>query len=298
MFVLAVVLALGPRGRAEAAGQDAGNAQVLVPPGQPNAGQPLNAGGSATLFALKPPTGAACAGDSASGGYRVQSYIVSASVSPASLTFGASGPLPTGTGANLRQPLFSAGTPFVNRTTAIADQAGGPGLLVNLPAFSFDVFGAGATQIVPPGTYNVGFACTLGAASPTQLDRYWNVQLTFSADPNDQPGGIRWIVVTGTTTTTSTTTTSTTTTTVRTTVTTTPATGGGSATTSPPSAATTGAVAPADPSAATTIDPPGSLVVTGRSPAALLVWGGLFLVFGRMAVLLGRRPKVLPARKA
>jgi hypothetical protein len=182
---------------ASAAGVDAGALQVLVPPGTAAQGQPLAAGGSATPFALTPPAGAACTGDSATGGYRVQSYIVPAGVDPGTLTFDSSGPAPQGTGADLRLPLFSSigASPYVDQTTAVATTTGGPGLVTGLPSFSFDAFGADGPTFVPPGIYNVGLACTLGVPSSTQQDRYWNVQMTFAVDPNDAPSGITWTVV-------------------------------------------------------------------------------------------------------
>ena len=231
LLTLTVVNAVRAGSQASAAGANAGSLQVLVPPGQATAGQPLNAGGSGTAFALAPPTGAACTGDSATGGYRVQSYMVPASVNPSTLTFDANGPVPAGIGANLRLPLFGSagGSPFVDQTTAVATTLGGGGLLVNLPSFSFAVFAPDGPSFVPPGTYNLGFACTLGVASATQQDKFWNVQMTFSNNSADLPAGITWIVGSPpppTTTTTTTTiapptTTTTTTTTVPPTTTTT-----------------------------------------------------------------------------
>jgi hypothetical protein len=196
LLTLTVVSAIRTGSRASAAGANAGPLQVLVPPGQPTAGQPLNAGGSGTAFALAPPTGASCTGDSATGGYRVQSYMVPASVNPSTLTFDANGPVPAGIGANLRLPLFGSagGSPFVDQTTAVATTPGGGGLLVNLPSFSYAVFAPDGPSFVPPGTYNIGFACTLGIASPTQQDKFWNVQMTFSIAASDLPAGITWIV--------------------------------------------------------------------------------------------------------
>lgn len=180
-----------------AAGVDAGSLQVLVPPGTAAAGQPLAAGVSATPFALAPPAGASCLGDSATGGYRVQSYIVPVGVDPGTLTFDSSGPAPQGTGADLRLPLFSStgASPFVDQTTAVATTAGGPGLVTGLPSFSFAAFGAEGPAFVPPGIYNVGLACTLGVASSTQEDRFWNVEMTVAVDSNDVPSGITWTVV-------------------------------------------------------------------------------------------------------
>ena len=274
LLTVTVVSAIRSGFGASAAGANGGPLQVLVPPGQPTAGQPLNSGGSGTAFALAPPTGAACTGDSATGGYRVQSYMVPSSVDPSTLTFDANGPIPAGIGANLRLPLFGSagGSPFVQQTTAVATTPGGGGLLVNLPSFSFAVFAPDGPSFVPAGTYNLGFACTLGNASPTQQDKFWNVQMTFSVAPNDLPAGITWIVGTPpppTTTTTSTTTTSTTTTTLpatttSTTTTTVPATTTSTTTTTLPATttSTTTTTLPATTTSTTTTTVPATTTST------------------------------------
>src|SRR5262245_64190200 len=102
--VFGLPLAGVPRASAAAS---AGTATMVSPfDGSPQAGQPLDEGGSATAFSLLLPTGAACTGDSSNSDYRVQSYFVPASVSPSSLTFDFSGPIPNGLGANIRQPLY------------------------------------------------------------------------------------------------------------------------------------------------------------------------------------------------
>ena len=193
--LVAVGVVAAHRGDSPAfAAVNAGTLNVLAAAG-PLAGTPITSGGSATAIALDPPNGAACTGDSATGGYRVQTYMVPATVDPATLTYGTTGPIPPGTGAALRQPLFStAGQPLVNRTTAVATSPGAGGLITGIPAISFAVFGANGPTVVPAGTYNLGFACTLGAASATQVDKFWNVQLTFSVTPSDTPAGITWVV--------------------------------------------------------------------------------------------------------
>jgi len=300
--MLVVALAVGVTDEsASAAPINGGALQILVPPGSPTAGQPLNSGGSATVFAMAAPIGAACTGDTTSGGYKIQSYMVPATVEPSTLTFDSSGPIPIATGANYRQPMFSSGgTPVINRNTAVASTAGGPGLLTGLPTMSFALFGASGPTIVPPGTYNLGFACTLGAAGANQLDKYWNVRLTFATDDNDAPSKITWVVdqqSTTTTTTTSTTVASTTTTTVGGASTTTTV-GSGSTTTSSTVAGVTTTVLGSG--SATTVRSGsgsgggGQLTATGGAPLPLVFWALLLLVFGRMAILLGRPLRVLP----
>lgn len=186
----------------------AGAVQLTVPPGGLGAGTPLTSGGSATPFAMTPPTGAACSGDSATGGYRVQSFMVPSTVDVSTLTFNASGPIPSGSGASYRQPMYSStGTPFVNKTTGAST-----GALAGLPTFSFAFLPDATATFLPVGTYTIGYACTLGPAGPTQLDKYWTAQITISAAPSD-PLGIAWAIAVApppTTSTSSTTSTSTT----------------------------------------------------------------------------------------
>lgn len=300
LFVVSLTQATWPNAAVSAAAQNAGNAQILAP-SEVTLGAPLASGGSATVFALTPPSGASCTGDSTAGGYRVQSYIVPASVDPATLTFGPQGPLPAGTGANLRQPLFSgAGTPIVNKTTAVASSPGGGGLLTGMPTISFGVFGASGSQVIPAGTYNVGFACTLGLASATQLDKYWNAQMTFAVDSADKPSGITWTAVVGSAPTTTTTaapavTTTTvasgvTTTTVKSgTATTTTTTVAGGATTTTVKNSAVATTTPSGSSSSSGLTTP----ATGAAPIPMAIWALLLLVFGRMAILLGRPVRVI-----
>jgi hypothetical protein len=260
LLAVTVVSAVRSASNASAAGINAGALQVRAAGGA----TPLNSGGSGTQFELAPPQGAACTGDSANGGYRVQSFMVPAAVDPSTLTYDANGPIPAGFGANFREPLFSdvGGSPFVQETTAVATVPGGGGLLVGLPAFSFAVFAPNGPTLVSPGTYNLGFACTLGNPSATQLDKFWTVQMTISADPTDTPAGLTWIVGTPppppTTTTTVPPTTTTTTTVPPTTTTTT--------TTVPPTTTTTTTVPPT--TTTTTTVPPTTTSTTTTVPGA------------------------------
>ena len=298
------VVTMGSTHDSMAAGVNAGALQVVVPPGTANEGQPLTSGGSATAFALAPPAGASCKGDSATGGYRVQSYIVPASVDPSTLTFDSGGPIPPGTGANLRFPLFSSvgGSPFVDQTTAVATTPGGGGLLTGLPPFSFAAFGADGPSFVPAGTYNLGFACTLGAASATQQDRFWNVRMTFAVDPTDQPSGITWTLAAPApppSSTSSTTAATTPPSSTSSTIAATPASASSSSSSSTPAAQSASSSSIALQSLAAARAPSGSsgLASTGSSPLPIAAWAILLLVFGRIAILLGRRLRVAPPKR-
>jgi len=53
----------------------------------PSNNTPLASGGSATLFTVTLPSGAACTGDTANGGYHVYSYLVHAGTDVTTVTF-------------------------------------------------------------------------------------------------------------------------------------------------------------------------------------------------------------------
>ena len=136
-----------------------------LPPGSPSSGfvtvSPTT-GTATTPIAFSPPAGARCQGDSATNGYRWQTFIASASVDPGTLTYaGGAGPVAAG---GVVGPLLStgAGSPIVDQTTSV-----GTSLLTPVPEFDFSQFPAGT---FPDGTYNVGFACSLSNATT----RFWS----------------------------------------------------------------------------------------------------------------------------
>jgi len=185
-------LGIGIAGMPSAAAVTGGRATVV----RPSDGVPLTAGGSATAYRLKLPAKSACTGDSAHAGYRVDSYLVPESVSPATLRFTGDGPLLVA--GEFRDKLYEdkSGSQFVAVSTANEVSPKGPGDIIQpLPAFSFFVYIVAEGFPIAPGTYNLGIACTVGPAmSPNHLDRYWNTVMTLMADPDDRPAQIRWIV--------------------------------------------------------------------------------------------------------
>ena len=151
----------------------------------------LASGNSGTTFTIRPPSGAACPGDSANDNYLVQTYMVPASVDPSTLTFDADGPVPLGTGASFRQPLYSTTSqPVVSQLTAPATVAPGPGAIINIPDMNYGAFAPGD---IPAGVYNIGIACTLGPPSATQMKNFYNVQKTFTT-PGGGPAAVNWSV--------------------------------------------------------------------------------------------------------
>jgi len=170
---------------APAVGVNAGPAQVVVP----FSSTPLPAGGSDTDFSLNLPDLASCTGDSANQGYLIQSYRVPADVDPATLQFNSAGPVGPGF-----FPLFDTfGSPYVNKLTAPATPSPGPGQIVNIPAFDYAIF-VPPDDLIPPGTYNIGIACTFGPQGPNQIEKFWNVQKTFTSNPADSPGQRTFVV--------------------------------------------------------------------------------------------------------
>jgi hypothetical protein len=142
---------------------------------------PLQHGGSATVFALRLTDPAACPGDSAHDGWRVQTFIVPASVNPATLQFDFRQPKTEG-----GLPLYAAsGSPYVQQPTAANSDAGKPGLIVSLPGFSYTRL---SPAVLKPGNYRIGVACTLDRVT----GRYWDTEITVVAAPEDSPAGLVW----------------------------------------------------------------------------------------------------------
>jgi hypothetical protein len=198
-FVLSVAGAVATDVRPAVAAA-AGTAQVIEPfeVGVPGSGAPLESGDSLTPFSLNLPAGAACSGDSATANYTVQSYMVAASVDPATLTFDNDGPVPSAYGepqSAFRQPLWlTDSSAYVNAFTAAADQPGGPGSVINIPAFDLHVFDPGETgeTYLPPGEFNIGIACW-GPGTDPVVDNFWNARITVVQDDADTgPVGITW----------------------------------------------------------------------------------------------------------
>ncbi len=195
-FVAAAALAVGAGvggagGLSSAAAEPVGGVAEVV---KPSSGAPLGSGGSATDFGLRLPDSAACTRDSTNGGYRINSYLVPRSVALDTLRFDAGGPVAVA--GEFRAPLYDdGGSQLTSKLTATELKPGGVGTIVQpVASFRFNVYTPAAEGFpLPPGSYNIGIACTLGPpTSPTQLDRYWNAIIDVTADPADTPANIAW----------------------------------------------------------------------------------------------------------
>ncbi len=291
LSALMVVFGLAAAAPDQASAAPAGSL-TIVKGVNPGAGGLLTSGGSAEVFAMQTPPGAACAGDGTKG-YRIQTFLVSASVNIDTMKFDASGPSPSSTGATVRVPLFSSGNPVLDVNPALTT-----GAIPNMGTFSFAITGF-SSALVPNGSYTMGFACTQDGPTGKVLDKYWTVGITITASASDSPSGFTWAKAGSTPPTTTvapgTTVPGATTTTIAGATTTTVVTDTTSVDTTDSSLVT-------DSTESTLVDSNaggdlggggGELVTTGSSPMPVIVWGILLLIFGRMAILFARPVKVV-----
>jgi hypothetical protein len=146
----------------------------------------LARGGSATKFSLALPDGAACPGDSATGNWRIQSFLVPATDDPGTFTYQST--KPAGEGRWALYPLDTRS--YINRLTAVANEEGGPGVIDERPVFSFVLFPPGT---LPDGSYKVGFACTRW----NETYRYWDTEIIITNTDADEPAQLEWEVAGG-----------------------------------------------------------------------------------------------------
>ncbi len=178
---IAWFMALGVTEPAYAAGLRAGDVRIVE---HPQSDRAMSGGGSNTLFSLKLPDAAACPGDSADGGYRIQGFMVPTTNDPASLRYNSVKP-EVEHGWGLYDELTAS---YANILTARGEEPGGPGRINELPRFTLSVFSPG---MVKPGRYRIGIACTLHNETMT----YWDGELLIERDASDKPAEIHWSVV-------------------------------------------------------------------------------------------------------
>ena len=117
--------------------------------------------------------------DTATGGWRWQTFFVEAAVDVNDLRFGAQGPSLPGNSSAFVQPLFDPfQTPVVNRDTSPIT-----GEIVNYPLYSFPV------ASVRAGDYKMGYACT----TPTGVvDSFYERLVRVTVDASIGGGQITW----------------------------------------------------------------------------------------------------------
>jgi len=236
----------------------------------------VQSGSPATTFAINLPAGSnTCPGDTATNGYRWNTFLVPSTVDAAALTYNSNGPVAPA-GVTFAKPLYSStNTPGVNRATAPSTGV----VLTSSLVFGFNYF-TFQPEGLPAGVYKLGIACTLTGETKS----FWQGYLTVTGPPTTfawaftttDPGSSTTTTVAGATTTT-----------VAGATTTTVA---GATTTTVPGATTT-----VRPTTTTAVASGGAIPVTGSSSTVpMVVWGVLVLVFGRMAILLARPVKIIP----
>lgn len=142
----------------------------------------ITSGDSSDIWSLRIPVGSACGGDG-NDGYRIQGYMVSAAINPATLVFNSEGPQPFAFGnpqSAVRLPLYDPfGTPY------LAAPAVESGTVVNIPDLTYNVWTPGD---IPAGEYNVGIACVFN----DRVEEYWNVKKTVTPNTGDGAGNFNW----------------------------------------------------------------------------------------------------------
>lgn len=157
---------------------DAGQATVA----EPDASREITEAGSAAPFTLLLPDDAECPGDSANDQWRLQSFVVPSGVDMSAIEFDGYGPVVDG-----GMPLFRATSEPFTDFLAENEDAGQPGQMLEIPAFSMFVFTNGELQ---PGSYRIGLACTYFR----ELGPYWDAEIEIASAPDDEPAGFTWKV--------------------------------------------------------------------------------------------------------
>jgi len=297
--MVTIVSGIIQHGDASAAATDQGTVSFTVD------GAPTTGGGSLMVFSMNPPQGAACPGSGAqTPPYRWQSFLVDDAVNVSALTY-SSGPNAV-TGHFVSALYDSAGgNPVQNQNPA----ANPLGLIAGIPTFNFAVFTADSLPLAP-GTYKIGFACTLGGDTVS----YWTGRIIVTADAGD-PTGFTWAVTSPPppTTPTSDQTSSSDASSSSEETASSEESSSSSSSSSSTSSSTSSTIASSSSSsssvvvtsstvqnvaapvvATSTTTFAATLATTGASPFDAVMVAVLLLAFGRIVVLLARRPRVLP----
>ena len=161
----------------------AGAAQVGAAHVEALDGTAITHGSSSTSFVTLLPGGAKCPGDSAHKGYRVDSFLVPAGVSPTAVNF--RGGVPSKWYGLIADGAYLGGLNTARDTGEIV-QLPGPDVWSRLtPA---DLFGAHKNA----STWTAGIACATATGAVTN---YWSFGVRFQQSASDK-GGFTWSVTT------------------------------------------------------------------------------------------------------
>jgi hypothetical protein len=147
-----------------------------------------DSGGSADTFTINLPSGAACPGDTTTGGYLIDSYFVPQSTDVTTLSF-------TGGFPSTGYALYNSTN---NHPFEAANTNSGTGQISGIPQTLEFAAQVGhnkptkATLLANSGVWEIGIACDLNGV----LTSYWNTQVTFTAS-NTDAGGFTWADVPG-----------------------------------------------------------------------------------------------------
>jgi hypothetical protein len=147
---------------------------------------PLTHGGSATEFSLRLPADANCPGDSKHDQWRVQSFMVPASMDPAGFVYALQGVKGLGPNGETLHPIFDIYTHPVSQVMLRPNSVAGQiGQIDAMPPMSYEVFTPG---MIRPGAYKIGLACTYFR----ETAKYWDTQIVITASASDRPAGFVW----------------------------------------------------------------------------------------------------------
>ena len=132
------------------------------------------------------PTAASCPGDSANAGFRVESFLIPASVDPTTLHF--FGGQPQVNGANVGANLIQSGpnAPYVLEDTAPANGGTPYGQIFQpIPPFSMSRYLNARSSLFPTGNYLMGIAC---ADTNENLTNFWDTPVSINREANNGVG--------------------------------------------------------------------------------------------------------------
>jgi hypothetical protein len=174
----ALVVTITTAPLASAQGTKVGSVAIVAPTNNKTL---LELNTAQTSFGLVPPSDARCSGSSQKNGYFVTAYLTTND--PSTLTVDADGPHST---SGTTYPLIdSTRSQYVQRNTAPpGSTSNGQGEVPpSGPMTWLDFRGT-----LKPGVYHVGLMCTGTNNGVVTLDRYWDNEITVTADPKDAQG--------------------------------------------------------------------------------------------------------------